>query len=180
MRNYKLFDHYQALEAHIVILAFKGSISDKILIGMAEMINVKLLCKGEEQKIIKKIFSTFVELAQNIHLYSAEKTGEGIIAVEEHKNCYKINSGNLTGNSEIRSLADKISYINTLGRDQLRVFYNRQLKSERKAGKVGGNVGLIGIARESGNPICLTVNHIDENQSFIEISVKISKNMVKI
>ncbi len=175
MRDYKLFDYYQMMEGQRMILTFKGSMSGNILVGMAEKIKATLTDNDEKQRVVQRIFSVFIELSQNIHHYSAERLGKGIIVVEDHKDCYKVVSGNLIKNSEIPPLEEKINRINGLDRAQLRAYYYSLLKTPRTSGKLGGSVGLISIAREAGNPIGLTVNPMDENQSFIEIAAEITK-----
>jgi len=178
MGNYQLFDHYRMMERQDIALAFNGSISDKLLIGMAEIIKIRLSDKEEEQKIIQKVFSIFVELAQNICRYSADKASRGIIVIEDHRDHYVVKAGNLIENSKIQRLTDKIDHINRLDRRDLRKFYNRQLKNFRKEGQIGGNVGLISIAREAENPISVMTDSAGKNKTFIEIAIMINRKEV--
>ncbi|OQX25656.1 MAG: hypothetical protein BWK80_14480 [Desulfobacteraceae bacterium IS3] len=134
------------------------------------------------QKTVKKVFSIFIELAQNIYLYSAKRAvvdnkevGVGIIVIEKSNNFYRIKSGNLIANTVIGPLVDKISHINSLEKDKLKDLYNQQLKSPREKGKTGGGVGLITIVRKSGNPLGVILDTIDTDQTFIELSAKVDE-----
>ncbi len=170
------------MEEQNIVLSFKGEISNNTLISLAEMFKRMFSFGYNGQKTVKKVFSIFIELAQNIYLYSAKRAvvdnkevGIGIIVIEKNKNCYRIKSGNLIANAAISQLADKISHINSLEKDKLKDFYNQQLKSPREKGKTGGGVGLITIVRKSGNPLGILLDTIDADQTFIELSAKVDE-----
>ena len=62
------------MEAQEVILSFKGEFSQEILISVGDLLKEKLSNDDARQRIAKKIFFIFVELAQNIYRYSSERT----------------------------------------------------------------------------------------------------------
>ncbi|OQX27961.1 MAG: hypothetical protein BWK80_02645 [Desulfobacteraceae bacterium IS3] len=174
MSEYNLFEQYRRMEEQHIFLAFYGTFSEKTVTGMSETIKEKLSRRKEEKKLVQRVFSIFVELAQNISRYSAaDRTG--IIVVAKARDCYFVRAGNFAENKDIPAITDKINHINALDENELRDLYIRQLKSPRPPGKTGGSVGLIGIVRESGNPICLTVTPGDGDLSFIAFSVTISR-----
>jgi len=140
-----------------IFFIFNGLFSDSLFSALMQNIQTVLSEKGEEPGIIKKIFSVFIELAQNIYLYSAEKKGDGIILIEDHKNFYRISAGNLIKNTEVCSFKNKIDAINMLSKKELRELYLKKLKSPSEPGKTGGNIGLLIAARKSGNPIDINI-----------------------
>ncbi len=173
-KNISLFDYYRQLEEENVVLSFKGLISDNLLVGIKNMIKTRLEEKKEASGTIKKIFSVFVELAQNICFHSADRGG-GILVIRDCKDYYGISSGNMTKKSDIAPLEDRIRHINSLESSELKKFYVKRLRTPMRTEKSGGNVGLIIILRLSGNPIGFTVHPVDETRSFIQIHVKIGK-----
>jgi len=182
MNTYRLFEHYKMMEEQNIVLSFKGEISNNTLISLAEMFKRMFAFSYNGQKTVKKVFSIFIELAQNIYLYSAKRAvvdnkevGVGIIVIEKSNNFYRIKSGNLIANTVIGPLVDKISHINSLEKDKLKDLYNQQLKSPREKGKTGGGVGLITIVRKSGNPLGVILDTIDTDQTFIELSAKVDE-----
>lgn len=182
MNTYRLFEHYKMMEEQNIVLSFKGEISNNTLISLAEMFKRMFSFSDNGQKTVKKVFSIFIELAQNIYLYSAKRAvidnkevGVGIIVIEKNKNFYRIKSGNLIANSVIPPLTDRISRINSLEKDKLKELYNQQLKSPREPGKTGGGVGLITIVRKSGNPLGVILDRIDKDQTFVELSAKVDE-----
>ena len=185
MSNYQLVDHYNMMEEQNIVVSFKGEISNKTLVSLAEMLKKMFsLDRDTKRKFTKRLFSIFIELAQNICLYSAQKiimdgkeVGSGIIVVEKRETFYRIKSGNLVPNSVIEGLSAKVTHINQLDKPELRKFYKERLKAPRKPDQKGGGVGLIVIARNSGSPIDVNLNPIDENHTFIEISTQISEEI---
>ncbi|OQY56989.1 MAG: hypothetical protein B6245_17630, partial [Desulfobacteraceae bacterium 4572_88] len=183
--NYQLVDHYNMMEEQNIVVSFKGEISNKTLVSLAEMLKKMFsLDRDTKRKFTKRLFSIFIELAQNICLYSAQKiimdgkeVGSGIIVVEKRETFYRIKSGNLVPNSVIEGLSAKVTHINQLDKPELRKFYKERLKAPRKPDQKGGGVGLIVIARNSGSPIDVNLNPIDENHTFIEISTQISEEI---
>lgn len=157
MKKYKLFDHYLKMKEKNIFLIFSGLFSDDIFSALIRKIQTVLSEKGEKPIIIKKIFSIFIELAQNIYFYSAEEKGEGIILIEDHKDFYRIRAGNLSGNADACSFKKEIEAVNRLSKKELRELYMKKLKSPSDPGKIGGNIGLLIAARKSGNPIDINI-----------------------
>lgn len=174
MSEYNLFEQYRSMEGQHIFLAFYGPFSEKTVTGIGETVKEKLSVGKEEKKLVQRVFSVFVELAQNISRYSAEERN-GIILIEKHRDCYKIEAGNFAENKDIPGIADQIARINSLDENGLKELYLRQLKSPRPPGKIGGSVGLIVMVRESGNPLRLTVNPWEGDRSFIVFSVTVGR-----
>ncbi len=183
MQKVDLFDYYQNMSGMNVVLAFKGAISQSILVGLAEMIKEKLSAESSQIKTSKKIFSIFIELAQNIHHYSTEKiqvsegksVGKGIIVIQENESEYLVSSGNLMQSGNAKPILDKCNYINSLEPKALKVFYREQVKIPRELEKDGGGIGFIDIARKSGSKLDVQIKNVDEKSSFFILSVKINK-----
>lgn len=183
MKKIELFDYYKEMQNENVVLAFKGAISQSILVGLAEMIREKLSTESNRNKTSKKIFSIFVELAQNIHHYSAEKVqinesktvGKGIIVIQENKSEYLVSSGNLMEKSNSGSILAKCNHINSLEPSELKAFYKQQVKIPRELEKDGGGIGFIDIARKSGSKLDVQIKNVDEKSSFFILSVRINK-----
>jgi hypothetical protein len=102
--QFNLYEFYRQMEGKRVLLTFKGALSQRILVKMGDYIRNQL----SFDKKIKKIFSVFVELSQNIIRYSADReemdgdpTGVGMVLFVEGNEHYYILSGNSVPNSTI-------------------------------------------------------------------------------
>lgn len=184
MPELELLEYYKKMSERHIILDFQGAISQEMLVGMAELIKHKFSQELGDVGAVKKIFSVFIEMAQNIAHYSAERVhldnhptdvGAGIIVVTEESKNYIITSGNLVGNGTIGEVTTHCDTINSMDQLKLKQFYKRQIKACREEGKKGASIGLIDIARKTGNPIRYKVTPIDDINSFLVLSVKIQE-----
>ncbi|MGE5342375.1 MAG: SiaB family protein kinase [Candidatus Omnitrophota bacterium] len=179
-----LFEYYQNMCKRNIILDFQGAISQDILVGLAELLKSKFsLVSGHSP--VKKLFSIFIEMAQNIAFYSSERIysenhhkdiGVGIVMVTEKSKCYTVISGNMVQRSTISKIQDHCMKINGMTPDELKQFYKERIKLSRKVGEKGAGIGLIDIARKSGSPIQYNIIPIDDFNSFLILSVKVKEN----
>jgi hypothetical protein len=185
MAELELLEYYKKMCERNIVLDFQGAISQEMVVGMAELLKNKSSQDFGGANIVKKLFSIFVEMAQNIAIYSEERVyldklhgdvGAGIIVVTEENHNYTITSGNLVKNISITKIIEHCQTINRMEKEELRQFYKAQIKSSRERGKKGAGVGLIDIARKSGNPIRYSVTRVDDNDSFLVLSVKVQKD----
>ena len=130
----------------------------------------------------KKVFKVFIELAQNIAQYSAEKNiigdyigaGVGSLVIVEYPDYFQIVTGNVIKNENLGPVIDKCELINTLDKEGLRKLKRKQLK-QNDATRSGADIGLIQLAITSDNPLDIEVRPIDKKFSFFTIRVKINR-----
>jgi hypothetical protein len=165
-----------------VMLSFKGDISQELSIGVANILKNKLSNDKIKLQLTKKVFSIFVELAQNIYRYSSEiavfdnkRLGTGVFLIRETDTYFMIIAGNMVKKSEIQSLIEHCQSINQLTEDELKQVYKKRLKQPREEGKVGAGVGLISVVRKAGNPIQFESISVDVDHAFFVLSIQINK-----
>ena len=76
---------------------------------------------------------------------------------------------------QIIKLQERIDYINSLTRDELKQYYKEILNNGEISGKGGGGLGFIDIAKKSGEKLVYTIRELDNNYSFFTLTVRISK-----
>ncbi len=169
------------LKADVFAISYLGAIDRNLL---------ALLARSLEQRspdipptASKKLFKVFIELAQNIALYSTEKgigadslpSGEGIIILKEFSDHFRIYTGNMAEKDNVLALTEKIEKINSLTHEELRT-YKREMRKLKETDPGRGNIGLIQIALVAGNPIEYKIMPIDSDTYFTIISTRIDKN----
>jgi hypothetical protein len=160
-------------------LSYKGPIDDHILQVIGTYIEGLL---KHSPKAGKKVFKIFIELAQNISYYSAERSklannkdiGTGMVLISEQLDYYTFMTGNLVKTDDIISIIEKSEVINSLDREELRE-YKREQRKLPPGKKGGAHIGLIQVALTSSNPLDIEVNPVDDEHSFFSIAVKIDK-----
>lgn len=175
-----LVDFYSSMSNQDILVYYKGPFDEVILAEIGMKIRKKIF---DLPKVGHKLFSVFMELAQNISLYSAEKNqlesgakwGIGTIAVYETKVSYTLISGNLVKNDVLEQIVEKCKEINTLDHHGLRAMKREYRSSVIKDNHKGGNIGLIQVALKSDLPLELDVKKVSKEHSFFTISVNILK-----
>ena len=181
MENY--YEYYQQLKGDNVHFSFKGTISQNIMVEFGKIIKEKLREDTVESKTIKTVFSIFVEMAQNVSYYSADKIatgdkkniGDGLIIINEIDDHFNITSGNLIKKAQIEKVTEKIEHINSLDKDNLKKFYKEQSRIPREENSKGAGLGFIFIAKKSQNPLEFSFNKIDTEHYFFQLTVKVQK-----
>lgn len=178
-RQLNILDYHKNMGQDIHI-SYRGPIDERILQAMGYYIEGIF---SKHPKAGKKIYKVFIELAQNISYYSAEKSiftkeakelGSGLVLVGESKDSYTFVTGNLVKNDDIYAIIDKSEIINSLDREGLREYKRRQRTLPH--GKRGGaNIGLIQVALTTAQPLDIEITPIDDDHSFFSIAVKIDK-----
>lgn len=176
--NRSLFSNYNEMLNIKVQLSFKGTISHEVLTEFGTMI--KSILNAEHNT--RKIFGVFVELAQNIVLYSQDidnskqgKIGIGIIVIQERNEYYYLSSGNTISNTEIENLKNKIDVLNSMNKEELKIYYQEQIKKEIPSDGRNVGLGLLEIARKIDSKIDFLFDPIDSEKSYLTINVAISK-----
>ena len=170
---------YHFRSQHEVVVSYKGPF-DKSAMEMIGSYIRGLISMNPQAS--KKVFKVFIELAQNISQYSAEKNiigdyigaGVGSLVIVDFKDYYQVVTGNLISNENLSPVIDKCELINTLDKEGLRKLKREQLK-QNDSSRNGADIGLIQLAITSDNPLDIEVKPIDQNCSFFTIRVKINK-----
>lgn len=182
MAEFSPMPYYHLMRKDGVILSYNGTISQSILTDLGlSLRNQQGATTGGV--VGKLLFSTFIELAQNVLLHSEERTysvtdarelGNGIVIVKETPHAFVVISGNVAKKEIAAQLEGRVNHINSLNEEQLREFYREERKKPAKD-QNSGNVGLIDLARKSGNPLRVTVEKLDQEYVFLSIYVTLSK-----
>ncbi len=176
-----LFDYYSLTNSKEVVLSYKGPVTEVIMAEISRDIRDKL---ADKPTASRRLFAVFMELAQNILFYSAEKItfsnrndSVGIILITELNDEYLFSCGNLVENDYLEDLVSSCETINNLDRDDLRKFKrevrNSPVQSERSK---GAGIGLIHVALTSRHPLEVEHRKLDEQYSFFAISVRVKKS----
>lgn len=170
----------EQLAGHRISLAFHGMFSQDVL----SLIGLSLKNTPDSQVLSKRLFGIVIEMAQNIHHYSAEKVysakdqreiGIGVIAIAENDEYYIISSGNYASVKDVPNIKERCDYINKLSPDELREYYREQRKAPPRPGKPGANLGFIDMVRKSENPIEVNFKEYNDEMSFFILTVRINK-----
>lgn len=178
--KYTIFEWYSIFNQPNIIFYYRGPISSIVLRDISKFIRDQF---KDNPLIFRRIFAVYMELAQNILYYSAEKIisqhcqdSVGIIYLIQDNNDYYLCCGNLIENEFLNTLYDSCDFINTLDRKNLRDYKREQRKAPPKERSKGAGIGLIQVALTSRNPIYFTHRKIDDGHSIFSLTIKINES----
>ncbi len=176
---------YQMMERNNIILSFKGHITKDLLASVYQIMESRLESINDDNKKKKKVYHILVESLQNIYHHmdelrmdeddlDAAKRDSMFMIVRGEDSVYNIHTGNFILNTKCDLLKSKLDHINTLSAEELRAQYVDRLNSTELSEKGGAGLGIIDIARKSGNKLGYSFNAVSEKYSFFSLIVKIS------
>jgi hypothetical protein len=180
-KNSFVFDLFEDMQRNNLNYIYRGlftqSITDNILLlTEACMHNV-----GEDSKIKKRIFTILVEGLQNVTRHQ-EIDGEdaasnpnqaGIFIIQNQNGKYYITTGNPILKANIPTLTKQLEKINSLDPESLKLFYKEVLNNDKISNKGGAGLGLIEMARKSGNKLDFDFSDINSNYSYFYMGTKV-------
>jgi len=180
--SFNLKKYYSNLSKGDVLLAYKGSITSDLINDILEAVEKKLEEANAESKLRKKIYNVLVESLQNL-FHHIEPNLEGIqeeldpkfgiLVIERDGEFYKVTTGNFVNTKRIKFLKEKIDKINTLTKDELKDMYKFILNHQKLSAKGGGGLGLVDIARKSGNKLEYEFYIYNDNYSFFNLTIRV-------
>ncbi len=186
-----IYDLYKKMESNKVLLSFKGTITSELLTSILQIVEDRMVELNDSSKERKKVFNVLVEVLQNLyhHIDGFEVVGteeeiktvkSSIFMISRLPNDYQIITGNFLFSENVEKLKKRIDYVNSLDKEDLKLFYKETLNNGEVSKKGGGGLGFIDIARKSANKLDYNFIKIDEKYSFFTLIVKIDKFKKKV
>ncbi|MBN8703094.1 MAG: SiaB family protein kinase [Bacteroidetes bacterium] len=183
--KFDIYDFYDKMERNNIMLSFKGDITSELLTSILQIMESKLDNMQEEPRIKKKVYNVLVECLQNLYhhmdelqapeIVNNEPARSAIFMVGKVDNEYTIITGNYIKNQNVDGLKARIDKVNSLTKEELKDYYKEVLDNGQMSDKGGGGLGMIDIARKTGQKLKYTFLPVDENYSFFSLNIKISQ-----
>lgn len=167
-----------------VLLAYKGSITTELITNVLEVIESKLQDINTASVVKKKIYNVLVESLQNLFHHIDDLPEQikdefdarfGVLVVSKEEDFYRISTGNFVRSGKVKQLKDKIDKINSLSREELKDMYKFVLNHQKLSAKGGGGLGLIDIAKKTGNKMEYSFLKYNSEFEFFNLNVFISE-----
>lgn len=179
------YDVFQALENDELSYFFRGSFSQSITEGLISLTESNLNKTKEPTKIKKKVYFIMVESLQNI-IKHQDKDDEpeteinpSLFIIQKNGPKYFITSGNVISVGNINSLQGKLDKINSLSAEDLKQYYLEVLECGEISEKGGAGLGLIDMAKKSGNKLSFDFSTLDNNLSYFYLQTSINSEVFK-
>src|SRR5450759_2845331 len=169
-----------------IILLYKGNVDSDIINHVLDTVEDKMMEVNEQSKLRKKVYNVLVESLQNlyhhvdrVHADFEDQTSEkfGLLVVKKVEGGYKIITGNFVHTENIEKLEEKIKRINRSSHEEIKELYKFILNHQRISAKGGGGLGLVDIARKTGNKLEYTIKVYNKNYSFFYLDILVNEEM---
>ncbi len=160
------------------MLSYRGSVSHDIIKSLLVLAEKKMEIDGTIISTKKKVFNIMFECLQNIskHTDVSHKRQDGLFLIGKKENQYFIFSGNLVLNSKIDDLSSKLTKVNELNKEELSQLYKKLMIENKEADDNNAGMGIIDIARKSGNKLEFKFFQVNETQSYFTLKTTINSN----
>jgi hypothetical protein len=167
-----------------VILSYKGNVNSDVINHVLDTVEDKMVEVNEQSKLRKKVYNVLVESLQNLYHHVdrvpedfEDQTAEkyGLLVVQRVDNGYKIITGNFVHADNIEKLEEKIKRINRSSHEEIKELYKFILNHQRISAKGGGGLGLVDIARKTGNKLDYTFEKYNDKYSFFYLNILVDE-----
>jgi hypothetical protein len=155
---------------HGVVFYYEGEFSSNVIAAIGDAVKNKIEQDPDASKKKRKIFSTFIEMAQNVAHYASgtedeSKPGSGALAVGKSGDRYFIASGNYVESRHVARMKEKLEPLRSMTLDEIKQAYKVQLRNdehERDGVSKGAGLGFLTVARDAAEPIEFSITETTE------------------
>lgn len=180
-----IYELYKTMERDHTMLSFKGVITPDLLSSVLQIMESKLNHVEKSNKTKKKVYNVLVECLQNLyhhneHLDKDEKginllfSKSALLMISKDEEHYEVKTGNYILKEKTKELKSKLDDINRLNKEELRSLYKSVLNEGELSEKGTAGLGMIDIARKSGNKLEYNFLPVDKKYDFFCLNVKIN------
>lgn len=163
-----------------IVLSYKGNIDSDVINHVLDTVENKMVEVNEHSKLRKKVYNVLVESLQNLYHHvdpvpedfedqSSERYG--LLIVKKIEGGYTIITGNFVKAEHIEKLEEKIKRINRSSHEEIKELYKFILNHQKISQKGGGGLGLVDIARKTGNKLDYSFKVYNEKHSFFYLNI---------
>jgi hypothetical protein len=173
-----IFKLFKAMQKDNLNYIYRGLFTDKITDNILALAESNLVKKEDPRALKRKVYNVMVEGLQNITKHQADidqsvENNYGVFVLKKENLKYFITTGNLIENENIENLSSQIEQVNKLDEDGLKAYHRQILIDGKISSKGGAGLGLIDMARKSGNKLLYAFENVDDKYSYFYLHTEI-------
>jgi hypothetical protein len=173
-----IFKLFKAMQKDNLNYIYRGVFTAKITDNILALAESNLVKKEDPRALKRKVYNVMVEGLQNITKHQADideevESNNGVFVLKKEHAKYFITTGNLIENDNIENLTEQIEQVNKLDKDELKAYHRQVLVDGKISSKGGAGLGLIDMARKSGNKLLYAFEKVDEKYSYFYLHTEI-------
>ena len=159
------FERFQAsAQGCGVLFYYAGEFTPPVIAAAADSLKARLATEDASGPAKRKLFSTFVEMAQNIIHYSADSltpsslnNGElrhGSVCIRrEEDGSFLLLCANPIESLMAEALRVKLNALRSMTLEEIKQAYRQTLREETPEGSKGAGMGFLTVARDAREPL---------------------------
>jgi hypothetical protein len=179
-----IYNLYKTMEQENILLSFKGVVTSDLLTSVLQIMESKMNYLEESPKTKKKVFNVLVECLQNLYHHidvnedgvaqrEAIEAKSALFLIAKEEDYFQIRTGNYVDKQSAIDLSEKLEKINSMDKEELKLYYQEVLNTGALSEKGTAGLGMIDIARKSGNKLEYQLLDINDTTSFFCLNVRI-------
>ncbi|MBS0012086.1 MAG: SiaB family protein kinase [Bacteroidales bacterium] len=177
--SFSVENYFEGLQSGNVIFSYKGDISSGLINQILDSVEKMSGQSDDSSRTRKRVYNVLVESLQNLYHHvdsvpddlKEESAGKfGLIVVSRDADGYTITSGNFVLNRKVGALEKKIEKINNSSSEEIKELYKHILHHQKISEKGGGGLGLVDIARKTGNKLLYKFMGYNDTHSFFTLT----------
>lgn len=159
-------------------LVYLGEFSHEITKMFTSMAESDMEKQSEERSVQRKVYHVMVETLQNMNKHSDEirdgNIGSGLFIIGKKDDTYYIITSNMVARRHKDDLENALISVNNATKEELKEMYKKQIKEGKLSAKGGAGLGLIDIARKTGETLNYQFLQLDNDNFFFILKVEIN------
>jgi hypothetical protein len=158
------FHRFQELaHAENVVFYYTGYFTQTMVTAMGEALRQRISYVDASNVTRRRLFSVFVELAQNVVHYSAEALSDttmtdheirrGALWIGEKNGRFYVVCANPVLRDSVERIRQKLEPLRVMSVDEIKNQYKEKLRTENEATSKGAGLGFLTVARDASAPI---------------------------
>ncbi len=181
----RIFDMYDELEKQRIMLSFKGDLSPDLISALLSLVERKMDATEPDNRVRKRVFNVVMECLQNLYHHNSGTFGtdgngkrkdepQGVVMIAHEDVGYSVLTGNYMAKAEVSELKHHLDHVNGCEPQQLRELYKSKLGNGKFTKSGGGGLGIIDIARKSGQKLEYGFVPLDNDNTFFSLNVNVT------
>jgi len=169
----------QRMQEQKLMFSYRGEMSHEVMLALLSMTEKKLIMDGSDQHIRSKVFNVMVECIQNVaaNYLPSENQKSALFMIGQEDDGYTIYSGQSVTAEKVRELKNNLVKINNMTREELKEFFMVWIQNGPKTSGTDISLGLIDIAKKTGNKLDYDFEPIDEEKYYFSLRTFINHNV---
>ena len=171
------------MKSYDVVINHKGNVNLDIIDDILHHLKVFLQSRVNDKVIIKRVYSLSVECLDNILKHSDLDDEQHALVqnyparfiVEKIAESFLIHTGNIILNNNIDVVTQRIEKLNSLQKEEITSLYKESLSNAEISEKGGAGLGLIVMAKTTGQKIKYDFEKINNKFSYFAMQLNVKK-----